>query len=178
MNKNKIDPDEIALFYRLMADVKPLTHNKIPLERLSNSKGDRDLGKVSIPFSETELDIVTSEGFLSFKQNCISYKILRKLRKGQYNVDAILDLHGMTVKQAEPAVWHFLEEARLNQVRVGLIIHGKGHRCMPVLKNKLNQWLRSVHFILAFCSATSMHGSRGAIYVLLKLLHNEYGKYD
>jgi DNA-nicking Smr family endonuclease len=51
------------------------------------------------------------------------------------------------------------------------IIHGKGngsrHRG-PVLKQKINHWLRQRDEVLAFCSARPMDGGTGAIYVLLR----------
>jgi DNA-nicking Smr family endonuclease len=50
-------------------------------------------------------------------------------------------------------------------------VHGKGNgswQKQPVLKNKLNQWLRQRDEVLAFCSARPCDGGTGAIYVLLK----------
>ena len=91
------------------------------------------------------------------------------MRKGQYNVEAILDLHGMTVAKANAEVDRFLQQCLHQGIRIVLIIHGKGHHSQePILKNKLNHWLRSIDGVLAFCSAAKEHGSRGASYVLLK----------
>lgn len=51
------------------------------------------------------------------------------------------------------------------------IVHGKGngsrHRG-PVLKQKLNYWLRQRDEVLAFCSARPVDGGTGAVYVLLR----------
>ncbi|MEE9156926.1 MAG: Smr/MutS family protein, partial [Gammaproteobacteria bacterium] len=38
----------------------------------------------------------------------------------------------------------------------------------PVLKNKLNNWLRQRDEVLAFCSTRPVDGGTGAVYVLLK----------
>jgi DNA-nicking Smr family endonuclease len=51
------------------------------------------------------------------------------------------------------------------------IIHGKGLRSRhkgPVIKTKVNTWLRQRDDILAFCSARPVDGGTGAIYVLLR----------
>ena len=95
-------------------------------------------------------------------------KILRKLSKGQYTIEAKLDLHGMTVAQARAAVTEFIGFHHQHGERVLLIIHGKGYQGrMPKLKNALNQWLRQAAPVLAFCSAMPGDGNRGAVYVLL-----------
>jgi DNA-nicking Smr family endonuclease len=51
------------------------------------------------------------------------------------------------------------------------IIHGKGNTSlgkMPVLKGRVNSWLRQKNEVLAFCSARPNDGGTGAVYVLLK----------
>ena len=50
------------------------------------------------------------------------------------------------------------------------IIHGKGKSSegkLPVLKGKVNAWLRQWDQVLAFCSARPNDGGTGAVYVLL-----------
>ena len=37
-----------------------------------------------------------------------------------------------------------------------------------ILKNKLNNWLRQVDEIIAFCSAVAKDGGQGALYLLLR----------
>lgn len=165
------NPDEIAIFYETVKGVKPLKQEKVRLASpLLNQRRRISREKEAFNFNENqEIDAVASESYLSYKQASVSNKTLRKLRKGQYNVAAILDLHGSTVEEARKAVEHFLQECLAQRMRVVLIIHGKGHHSqMPILKNKLNLWLREVKEVLAFCGATPTHGSRGAMYVLLK----------
>jgi DNA-nicking Smr family endonuclease len=56
-------------------------------------------------------------------------------------------------------------------VRCARIIHGKGSSTSgrpPVLKQKVNYWLRLYDQVLAFCSATRRDGGTGAVYVLLR----------
>lgn len=176
--KPPISDDDLAAFHKEMEGVKPLVHKKI---RIAKPKPQRKLIK---PRFEDENPLrlnerhpatsVASEEFISYKQPAIANKILRKLRKGQYNVEAILDLHGMSVDEARIAVESFLQQCLRKEIRVALIIHGKGHHSpLPILKNKLNQWLREIYIVLAFCSAAPGHGSRGAIYVLLKHMTEE-----
>lgn len=173
VKKTKVNPEELAAFHKAMEGTKPLKHNKI---RLAPPKPQRR--PEPPPRSESEkfylnekitLNSVQSEEFIAFKHPGISNKILRNLRKGQYNVEATLDLHGMSVEKAKTAVERFLQDCLHEKIRVALIVHGKGHHSqMPVLKNKINHWLREIDTVLAFCSAAPAHGSRGAMYILLK----------
>lgn len=100
----------------------------------------------------------------------LQHNVLRKLRRGQYRVGAVLDLHGMTVTSARQALGGFLQHARRERITCVRIIHGKGNRSAhrgPVLKRKVAHWLRQREQVLAFCSARSVDGGSGAVYVLL-----------
>ena len=80
-----------------------------------------------------------------------------------------MDLHGKTVEESKIALSRFLMQCQAKGIRHVLIIHGKGHKMgKPILKNKLNHWLRQIDDVLAFCSATAKEGRSGALYVLLR----------
>jgi DNA-nicking Smr family endonuclease len=101
----------------------------------------------------------------------LQQSLLRKLRRGHYSVGAELDLHGRTSDEARADITGFLRECRHLHLRCVRIIHGKGHGSrhkLPVLKNKVNAWLRQRDEVLAFCSARPVDGGTGAVYVLLK----------
>jgi DNA-nicking Smr family endonuclease len=169
-----VSKEDIAAFREAVKGAKLHVNEKVRLSapdiRRKASSRSLEFNEESFNFNESlDLDPVQGEEYIVFKQTGISNKILRKLRKGKYNVDAILDLHGMSVDEAIAAVDGFLQQCLHKGTRVVLIIHGKGHHSqMPILKNKLNHWLREINAVLAFCSAAPAHGSRGAIYVLLK----------
>lgn len=96
---------------------------------------------------------------------------LSKLKKGEFNVECQLDLHGMTQDQAEIEVMDFVYQAYQHHVRYLRIIHGKGYNSddeFPVLKNLVNQLLRQMDNVLAFCSAPEKDGGVGAVNVFLK----------
>ncbi|MBA3660518.1 MAG: Smr/MutS family protein [Gammaproteobacteria bacterium] len=175
--KTKITKEDLDAFYQAVAGTKPLTQKKVKLAPKKVLVRTQPLNTPQDPHDDfvlnetASLAEVDSESFLSYKQPGIADKFLRKLRKGQYNVEAILDLHGETSEGARNAVIHFLKQCLSQEIRVVLIIHGKGHHSQkPILKNKLNLWLRDIQNVLAFCSAAPLHGNRGAIYVLLKQL--------
>ena len=107
---------------------------------------------------------------LSFLRPGVQHSKLRKMRKGLYTIRSELDLHGATSAEARRQLAAFLHECRLHGERCVRIIHGKGYNSpnhQPVLKGKLNLWLRQCDEVLAFCSAPASDGGTGATYVLL-----------
>lgn len=177
--RKKTEPsqEDLDAFMSAVKDVKPLvTRHKKALKPTTpqHSPLPPHSPCTEPTLSLTDLDYleeVCAEEIITHKHISVSHKILRKLRKGQYNVDAKLDLHGKNVVAAKMTVERFLQRCLTMGSRVVLIIHGKGrHDRAPILKNKLNQWLRDTHCVLAFCSAIPAHGGGGATYVLLKRL--------
>ena len=52
-----------------------------------------------------------------------------------------------------------------------LVVHGKAWGSTsdyPVIKSHVNAWLREWPSVLAFCSAATIDGGTGAVYVLLR----------
>lgn len=178
--KFKISEEDLETFHQAMKGTVPLKINKIRLGSSADSRKQiyKQVRYEDESFNLNEslsLDPVQGEEFISYTHAGVSNKTLRKLRKGQYNVEAVLDLHGLSVDEARAAVDGFLRQCSHEKIRVVLIIHGKGHHSqMPILKNKLNHWLRELHSVLAFCSAAPVHGSRGAMYVLLRREENPF----
>lgn len=96
---------------------------------------------------------------------------LRKLRSGHWQVQAELDLHGLTREAARRGLITFLEESVHHGYRCVRIIHGKGYRSKnraPVLKTLIGGWLAQCETILAFCQARQEDGGSGALLVLLR----------
>lgn len=168
--KHELNEEDKTIFRQAMRGVKPLKsapakRPKLPGPRLK--KRPIETEEINIfPFSDYEkLPPVDSEENLQYSRSGVDNKKLRKLRQGQYNVGAILDLHGFTIAEAKIALSDFLRRCQQNDITVALISHGKGRfKDKPVLKNKLNLWLRQIEQVLAFCSVH--HG--GALHILLK----------
>lgn len=173
--KSDISDEDKKLFREAMKGVKRIAHNKVtsktkPISTRRIQPKQKETNSNQFEFSDYEkLEPVYSEDLLYYARSGIQHKILRNLRTGQYNVEAVLDLHGMTIEQARIALSQFLVRCKRNGKRHVLMIHGKGREnSKPILKNKLNHWLRQTEEVLAFCSATAKDGRGGALYVLLR----------
>jgi len=107
---------------------------------------------------------------LQFRRAGVQEQVYRKLRSGQFRVEAELDLHGLTIAEAEEALDGFLAAAISRGLRVLRIVHGKGLRSGhrgPVLKQLVNSTLQRIGAVLAFASAREVDGGTGASLVLL-----------
>ena len=107
-------------------------------------------------------------------------KAHKRLTRGKLRPEARIDLHGMTLSEAHPALLSFiLTEAALG-TRLCLVITGKGkpkdyEAPMPVrhgvLRHQVPQWLRlpplAAH-VLQITPANIRHGGDGAYYVYLR----------
>ncbi len=100
----------------------------------------------------------------------IQKKLQRKIKTGQFNIDAILDLHGHRKHQATLELESFMRDAINTQSRLVLIIHGKGFNSesVAVLRPLVQHWLGEQSVVLAYCPAQPKDGGSGASYVYLK----------
>ena len=108
---------------------------------------------------------------MSYAKPGVSGKTLRQLRRGQFRIEAEVDLHGMTVSSAQRSLAQFFREAETVRFRCVRIVHGKGFGSVggrPIIKSKLARWLQLRPEVLAFVSARPVDGGTGALYVLLK----------
>ncbi len=121
-----------------------------------------------------EIDIerlLESDEKLSFRRPGVGIDALGKLRRGQWVVQAQLDLHGLRTDEAREEVVHFVMQANRNGLRCVRIIHGKGLGSVnrqPVLKDKVLRWLTQRLEVIAFCQAPPFAGGSGALLVLLR----------
>lgn len=116
-------------------------------------------------------------------------KRARKLRTGQVDIDARIDLHGMRQSEAHTALRGFLHACHRKGHSVVLVITGKGappgtrpegswgdhmdRSERGVLRRVVPQWLAEPDLraiVVSFAAAALRHGGDGALYVHLRRL--------
>jgi len=99
--------------------------------------------------------------------------LARRLHKGDFSVQDCIDLHGLTLNEAEEALIEFFREALSRQYSCIKVVHGRGLKSPhgPVLKEAFKKLLRGPFrkWVLAYATAKDCDGGLGATYVLLKL---------
>ena len=177
VKKRWLSEEESALFREAMADVKPLAHDKItpkgkklPAKPLQREREHQQVLKDMMTSDWNSAELETGDELL-FVRDGLHPNTLRKLRRGKFRIEAELDLHRMTSEQARKETATFLAHCKAWGKRCVRIIHGKGLGSFdkkPVLKGKVDAWLRRHDDVLAYCSARPADGGTGAVYVLLK----------
>lgn len=169
--------DDLELFREAVRGARKLEHDRIepdrkgPIPRATMRRRD----EAAVLEESLNADIETMEwrngDGLRYRRPEVGERVLRKLSKGQFRIEAELDLHGYTVREAREVLREFLEDCEYHRWRCVRVIHGKGlgsgHRG-PQLKGNVDGWLRRDDRIAAFTSARQVDGGSGAIYVLLR----------
>ncbi|MBU2489120.1 MAG: Smr/MutS family protein [Proteobacteria bacterium] len=96
-----------------------------------------------------------------------------QLHRGNFSIQAHLDLHGLTQADAAECFEEFMGDAVHTGKRAVSVIHGRGLSSPgdPVLKAAVLHWLSRGpwrKWVLAFASARACDGGTGATYVLLR----------
>ncbi len=104
-------------------------------------------------------------------QALIDAKTVRDIRKGRLEIDARIDLHGMTERAAHDELLRFVRQSRDSGARILLVITGKGRSSEGVLRRAVPLWFQEKPFKLlvgGHRTAHAEHGGEGAIYVRLR----------
>src|ERR1700678_4054590 len=98
-----------------------------------------------------------------------------QLSRGKKEIEARLDLHGMTQARAHRTLSGFLHQAHGNGLTFVLVITGKGkigaESERGVLRRQVPQWLSQPEFrtlVVGFEEANVGHGGAGALYVRIR----------
>ncbi len=103
----------------------------------------------------------------------VDKRTVQRLKRGQLPIEARLDLHGFTQKEAHARLDGFLAAAQNRGLRCVLVITGKGRVGQEdgVLRRMVPRWLNappSRGRVLSMSQAHPRHGGGGALYLLLK----------
>ena len=177
------DLADIALFREAVKDAAPLEKNDRadtsrpkPKPHANHHHADElaalEASQLAMYPSPMSWDIGADiEDEQSFLRGAVSPDLLRKLRRGQWTIDAEIDLHHHTQDEAHEALTEFMRKARITGWRCVRIIHGKGlssHQKIPILRNKVRRWLQQKDEVLAYCEPRPNGGGSGAVLVLLR----------
>ncbi len=101
----------------------------------------------------------------------IEHKARRRLGRGHLEIEARLDLHGMTAAQAKAVLTQFIYHSIERGLTWVLVITGKGVAGQGVLRRELPLWCAQPPLsqnIVSFGPAAPSHGGDGAVYMRLR----------
>ncbi len=173
---------EQTLFNSAMADVKKISRTNCPAVSPSAPKPpvpEADLEYESVQQLKnlvhhgTGFVVSLTPEYIEGIDNTVNPAIAHRLHRGDFSIQAHIDLHGLGAEAARKSFDGFLHKNIAAGKNALLIIHGRGlsSPSEPVLKSKVYQWLTSSpwhKWVVAFTSARLCDGGTGATYVLLR----------
>ena len=176
--KRALSEEERALWEGVAKEIKPLRKNPRSgkTEAASAEVETKAAAKAAVPpnplpsakIPRTTKPIVPPLAPLGRRERA-------KLSRGRKEIDARLDLHGMTQTRAHRELFGFLQRARSDGLTFVLVITGKGRAGADpergVLRRQVPQWLSLPEFrslVVGFEEAHVGHGGEGALYVRIR----------
>ncbi|TNF35053.1 MAG: DNA mismatch repair protein MutS [Gammaproteobacteria bacterium] len=164
--------DDKNIFREAMADVTPLSHDRVSLRPRPKTIKRRKTGQTPDIADTLSDDFIPPCGeFLEFMRPGVQKSLLKQMRTGRMVVEDSLDLHGLMRDAARKTLLEFITRSQARNYKIVCVVHGKGYNSedgRPVLKAMVNKWLQNIDAVLAFTTAQPRDGGTGAVYVLLK----------
>ncbi len=176
-------PDDTKLLEEALRDVRPLSgpRHAPPAAcepgrtRAIVSEEAEVLAELSdLIAGQGEFDITETEEYVEGARAGLDPRLIVRLRRGEFALEAHLDLHGMTQVDSKPALTEFIMESVRKGRRTVLVVPGRGLGSpggRPILKHAAVQWLSHgalSGYVLGFVTARPTDGGAGALYVLLR----------
>lgn len=192
MPRRKLKSDEVELWEKVAKSATPLklpqsikTFAETKPKKITKQIEKFELNKFDVGEKATQKSVKNDlkPSISTALENApvqMDYKSFKKMKRGKSTPEATFDLHGMTVAQAHSALIHFLMTSYSRNMRLVLIITGKGKfqkdtgpipRQVGILRHQVPQWLRMPPLrdkVLQVSEAHGKHGGSGAYYVYLR----------
>jgi DNA-nicking Smr family endonuclease len=184
VNHEEEQPPELEgeLFKKAMEGVKPVSGGKyigkVSQCELPQGTGNREDAEVLERLRDLVeygkgFNVADTPEYIEGTSYNIHPSIAGRLHRGDYSIQAFVDLHGLLVVDAKEVFEKFLKWAVTTGKTGVLIIHGRGlsSPSEPVLKKKVVEWLTRGpwrKWVAAYSSARRCDGGAGATYVLLR----------
>ena len=181
--EDKQSPElEEELFKKAMEGVRPISrHNyverifQIELPESSRNKEDAEILEKLIDLVKygRGFNVADTPEYIEGTNYHVHPTVAQRLHRGDYSIQAFVDLHGLLAEDAKEVFEKFLKWAVTTGKTGVLIVHGRGLSSPfePVLKKKVVEWLTRGpwrKWVAAYASARICDGGAGATYVLLR----------
>ncbi|MGA7074215.1 Smr/MutS family protein [Bradyrhizobium sp.] len=175
--KRTLSEEERALWESVVRQAKPLRNKR----RVTTSPAASPTTETPAAKAMVQPKVAISVGAPSPKKPMapplvpLGRRERSQLSKGTKEIEARLDLHGMTQARAHRALSGFLHRAHGDGLTFVLVITGKGKMGAEsergVLRRQVPQWLNQPEFrnvVVGFEEAHIGHGGTGALYVRIR----------
>ncbi|MFG0457542.1 endonuclease SmrB [Shewanella mangrovisoli] len=169
MNKDD-DKEGMAMFSALIEGVKPIAQDKRHFRTPLKTKQEIELKEQQLHadsyFSDTYQPLLPVQGPMRWLDEGVDSLELKRLRRGDYQPDLLLDLHGYRQSEAKLELAALIQACVKQQSQCCCVMHGYG---TGILKQQVPMWLVQHPKVKAFHQAPKEWGGDAALLVLIDI---------
>lgn len=177
-----LSSDDVRLFQQTIGQIKKMKQDKVyldkippPPRRVSDKIKAHNVEDCAFHFSDEYHPQLDQDPVRYCRQDVASCR-LKKLRRGDYEPGAFLDLHGLTQLNAKREIAALITFCLKKQIHCACIIYGHGKN---ILKTRTPLWLAQHPDILCFHQASKEFGGSAALLALFDIIErNENEKFE
>jgi DNA-nicking Smr family endonuclease len=182
--KRALSGEELELWETVARQIKPLRKRARAVKAQPDAKPDQDAAPPAVAGKAKPARATQAAAKVAVRPPApaapplvaLGRRERSHLARGRKDIEARLDLHGMTQTRAHRALLNFLERASADGLTFVLVITGKGRvsETSPergVLRRQVPHWLGLAEFrslVIGFEQAHIGHGGEGALYVRVR----------
>jgi DNA-nicking Smr family endonuclease len=173
----RLTGEERALWRTITHSVSPLRPQAVP-DPVRDETAATDVVEAPAPVQNPPRTKAPAAPATPAPLAPLDRRVRQRLARGSVAPDGRIDLHGMTQERAHRALLRFLRSAQGDEMKLVLVITGKGARMRAehgaergVLRRLVPQWLALPEFrpyVIGFETAHIAHGGEGALYVRVR----------
>ncbi|HMK70679.1 MAG TPA: Smr/MutS family protein [Xanthobacteraceae bacterium] len=172
--RRRLSKEEHALWTGVARSITPLRQSREPASAAAGDSADRETAP---PRRAAPQESPAEKGAPPLAP--LGRRLKQRVARGREPIDASLDLHGLTQRQAHAELLRFLRRAQADGAKIVLVVTGKGGAKegreagaeRGVLRRQVPLWLSLPEFrllVVGFEDAHVGHGGEGALYVRLR----------
>lgn len=170
--KRPLRPDEVKVWAEVARTVEPLPGKAVPTipEEPKSVEPPKPSGAPLI-VSPTEPKRPKPRSEPKWEPDPIEPKRKKRIARERQPIEARVDLHGLTLFEAEDRVKSFVRRSWEQGFRAVLIVTGKGSSGGGIIRDWAPTWLADASLagvVAGVSTAERRHGGEGALYVALK----------
>jgi DNA-nicking Smr family endonuclease len=175
--RRQLSDEDRSLWTSVARSIMPLRRRKRDAEPAAKPAEPAEIGEAVVPRAvarQKSAPAAKSPPLAPFDR-----RLKQRVARGRDAIDARIDLHGRTQREAHGALLSFLHRAQADGAKIVLVVTGKGARQdapggsseRGVLRRQVPMWLALPEFrpfVVGFEEAHVSHGGQGALYVRLR----------
>ncbi|OCG46216.1 hypothetical protein A9G35_05745 [Gilliamella sp. Choc5-1] len=172
-NKFNLDQDDINLFKNSIGNItKKLKQDTVvhkPQKRsqkvIETQKQQYEKINAEFYFSDDYQPLLQEDPICYSRENADSYEV-KKLRRGFYEPEFFLDLHGLIQQEAKKEIAALIAACLRERTHCACIMYGHGKN---ILKKQTPMWLAQHPHVICFHQAPKEFGGNAALLILFDI---------